>query len=97
MVGLKNIEVEFKLPLNNSQKLISKLNESASFVGEQKQKDTYYIPSNNNFLEERPISKWLRIRESSKEVSINYKNWNNLYINYIINRTNNHFRKIIWR
>ncbi len=76
MGNLKNIEVELKFPLLNHGKLAQALNKIAKPEEvDVFQKDTYYVPKHRNFLENRPISEWLRIRETKQGASINYKNW----------------------
>jgi adenylate cyclase class 2 len=78
MDKLKDIEIELKFPLLNCQELIKKLNLIAKFEEEGKyQKDTYYVPEHRNFLERKPVSEWLRIRESKKGSNLNYKKWHN--------------------
>ena len=78
MDNLKHIEVELKFPLSDYESLISKLNSLAkSEKREDYQKDTYYIPHHRNFLDKKPISEWLRLRESKKGFSLNYKHWHN--------------------
>lgn len=72
----KNIEVELKFPLNNSNDLKLKLDISKSTKREY-QKDTYFVPPHNNYLEQKPISEWLRLREGDKGASINHKHWHN--------------------
>ena len=76
MEHLKNIEVELKFPLLNSEDLIKKLN-LITKTGKQAdfQQDTYYNASHRDFLAKKPVSEWLRLRESSKGFSLNYKNW----------------------
>jgi adenylate cyclase class 2 len=78
MSGLKSIEVELKYPLYNAEELRKNLNSIAKPEKEGDfQKDTYYVPSHRNFLDKKPVSEWLRIRESKKGNSLNYKNWHN--------------------
>lgn len=78
MPNLKNIEVELKFPLCNHEELIKQLNSIAESKREEdQQRDTYYIPPHKNFLEKKPISEWLRIRETKNKSTINYKNWHN--------------------
>lgn len=76
MDNLKNIEVELKFPLENYEELKKQLNSIAKPEKQNDyQKDTYYIPPHRNFIREKPISEWLRIRETKNKHSINYKNW----------------------
>jgi len=78
MTNLTNIEVELKFPLLNPEELTQQLN---SIATPQKrdtiQKDTYYIPPHRNFLRDKPISEWLRIRETKDKFTVNYKKWHN--------------------
>jgi len=73
---MENIEIEIKFPLENAEELIKELRK-ISEPKEEYQKDTYFIPSHRDFLKQNPISEWLRIRETKKGVSLNYKNWHN--------------------
>lgn len=75
MNKLKHIEVELKFPLLNSNALIEFLNLKANAEKEEVQKDTYFTPAHRSFLSANPVSEWLRLRESEKGCSINYKNW----------------------
>lgn len=78
MEDLRYIEVELKYPLYNAEELRKHLNDIAKPEKEGDfQKDTYYIPKHRNFLQKKPISEWLRIRESTKGNSVNYKRWHN--------------------
>lgn len=74
----KRIEIEAKFPLYNKEATINKLNEVATQTETNNiQKDIYYTPAHENFLEKKPISEWLRIRNTNDEKTINYKNWSN--------------------
>jgi adenylate cyclase class IV len=64
------MEIEIKFPVENPEELIKKLSEIAEFLGENYQKDLYYTPSHNNFIEKIPVSEWLRIRETKNKFSI---------------------------
>ena len=58
--------------------MIAQLNSLAqSEKKDDYQKDTYYVPQHRNFLDEKPISEWLRLRESKEGYSLNYKHWHN--------------------
>lgn len=39
------------------------------------QKDTYYIPAHRNFLANKWPNEWLRLRETSRGASLDYKNF----------------------
>jgi len=78
MGNLKHTEVELKFPLGNPEEVTRKLNSVAKIdKKEDYQKDTYYVVPHRNFLEQKPISEWLRIRETKKSSNLNYKNWHN--------------------
>lgn len=74
----KRIEVEAKFPLHNKEFTTNQLN-SLGIITETNniQKDIYYTPAHENFLEKNPISEWLRVRNTNEETTINYKNWTN--------------------
>ncbi|MBI4426743.1 MAG: class IV adenylate cyclase [Candidatus Kerfeldbacteria bacterium] len=75
---LTNVEVELTFPLLNQEALKRRLAGLAQPEKQQEyQKDTYYIPAHRNFLKQKPISEWLRIRETSKGATVNYKFWHN--------------------
>jgi len=71
-----NIEIEIKLPLINPQEVREFLNTHAKLVSENiYQKDTYFVPQHRDFLAEKYPFEWLRLRQSSKDISINYKHF----------------------
>jgi len=72
---MKEIEVEIKFPLKNPRPIITFLDRSGEFKGEDYQKDTYFVPPTKNFLGKSPVAEWLRIREGKGKPNINYKNW----------------------
>jgi predicted adenylyl cyclase CyaB len=76
---MEKIEIELKFILNNVGDLKERLDKNALFLNENFKKDTYFIPYHRNFVEQKPIYEWLRIRESNrnnKTISIlNYKNF----------------------
>lgn len=73
---MENIEVELKFPLLNKKELEAKLNSLAKKEKEvREQKDTYFTPKHKNYLDTRPTTEWLRIRETQKGASIAYKNY----------------------
>ncbi|MDD5182340.1 MAG: class IV adenylate cyclase [Candidatus Nanoarchaeia archaeon] len=78
MNELKHTEVELKFPLLNPNELVDRLNSIAKSDKQGNfQKDTYYNPAHRNFLSVRPVFEWLRLRESKKGFSLNYKKWHN--------------------
>ena len=73
---MQNIEVELKFLLNNGDSLKEKLNTIATPGKiDEYQKDVYFVPAHRDFLAVKPIAEWIRLRQSSKGASINYKNW----------------------
>ena len=71
----KRIEIEAKFPLFNREETIKILKKKGKTIEENNyQKDIYYTPIHKNFLDKRPISEWLRIRDTKDEKTINYKN-----------------------
>lgn len=73
---MQDIEIEIKLPLKNPEKLINELNSKAKQDGRDIfQKDSYYIPAHRNFLDNTYPYEWLRLRETSKGASLDYKHF----------------------
>lgn len=71
-----NTEIEIKLPLDNPEDVKNFLNKKGRLVSKDVfQKDTYFIPSHRDFLNVKYPFEWLRLRESYKCVSINYKHF----------------------
>jgi len=70
-----NTEIELKFLLPNAESVIEKLNLLATFEGEEHQIDRYYTPVHRDFLAEKPVSEWLRIRESEGKCFLTYKNF----------------------
>lgn len=66
-------EIEIQVRVEYIKPLIKFLNEKASFISQVHQIDKYYIPNHRNFLKTKPIEEWLRLRDSSGKLSINYK------------------------
>lgn len=78
MKNPKHIEIELKFPLLNHKELIEKLNFIANVEREREfQKDIYFNPPHKDFSSKNPVSEWLRLRESKKGFSLNYKKWHN--------------------
>lgn len=69
------VEIEIQVQIEKLQSLSAFLKKFGRFVGKKTQHDTYFVPEHRNFLLERPVSEWLRIRESSGVSSVNYKHW----------------------
>lgn len=79
---LRNIEIELKFPLYNPDEIKNELNNIAK-VGKVNdyQKDIYYVPAHKNFFEEKPVTKWLRLRESQKWYSLDFKHYHSTATN----------------
>ncbi len=72
---VKNIEIEIQVQLENIRPLKSFLNKKAKFLRQSRQIDYYYTPAHRNFLAKYPAVEWLRLRQTNKGCSINYKLW----------------------
>jgi len=69
--------------LNNPDSLRKRLDSIAEKESnDEYQKDIYYSPAHKNFLDARPISQWLRIRQTREYSSINYKHWHTNSVPY---------------
>lgn len=68
-------EIEIQVQIENTKRLSNFLKEKARFTNEEHQVDKYFCPAHKNFLKNRPVVEWLRLRDSSGKQSINYKNW----------------------
>ncbi len=67
------MEIELKITVENTKPLISLLEKEGTFSYEDKQVDEYYIPAHRNFIAEKPIKEWLRLRNSNGTFYITYK------------------------
>jgi adenylate cyclase class 2 len=75
---MKDIEIELKFEIPSlalKEEILNFLQNHATLVKETFQKDTYFLPSHKDFFAVKPPIEWLRIRESDKGNSINYKHW----------------------
>lgn len=73
---MKRVEVELKFPLLNHEALAGKLDVVAKREKQgELQKDSYYTPEHRDFIAEKPVREWLRVRESENNCSLTYKNW----------------------
>lgn len=72
---MNNIEIEIQVKIENSERLLEFLKQNAAFKSEKRQVDEYFSPAHRNFLEKRPVSEWLRLREEAGKYSLNYKKW----------------------
>ena len=73
-----NIEIEIQVNVEKSEKLLNFLQKNAEFKYETHQKDEYFTPAHKNYLEQRPVKEWLRLRGSDGKYFITYKNWHYL-------------------
>ena len=72
----QDIEIEIKFPLNNPEDVKRFLDENGKLVSREVfQKDTYFIPIHRDFLNVKYPFEWLRLRESQRGFSVNYKHF----------------------
>lgn len=72
----KDIEIELKFPLKNPKEVIEFLNKHAQLKSKNVfQRDTYFTPAHRDFLNVKFPFEWLRLRESDKGASLNYKHF----------------------
>lgn len=72
---MKETEIEIQAQVENVSPLLSLLEREGKFESEKRQIDQYFIPAHRDFLATRPISEWLRLRDSGGAYSLNYKKW----------------------
>jgi len=71
-----SIEIEIKLPLHNPDEVKAFLDKEAEIKAKDvMQRDTYYVPAHRDFLDRKYVAEWLRLRESTKGYSVNYKHF----------------------
>jgi adenylate cyclase class 2 len=70
-----NKEIEIQVNIEDSGSLLNFLKSKGTFKHEVHQIDKYFSPINNSFLATRPVSRWLRLRQTDRGCSFNYKNW----------------------
>jgi adenylate cyclase, class 2 len=70
-----DIEIELKFPLNNPDDVVNHLNTLTQRSKKVFQKDTYFSPVHRDFLSPEFPFEWLRIRETDKGFSVNYKHF----------------------
>jgi adenylate cyclase class 2 len=68
-----NKEIELQLKIANKKSLILFLTSNAQKISTSKMVDDYFIPPHKNYLSEKPVSEWLRLRASNGVHSITYK------------------------
>lgn len=69
-------EIELKFPLKNAEEVTKFLEANAKSIAKDVfQKDTYYTPAHRDFRDKKYPFEWLRLRESPKGFSLNYKHF----------------------
>lgn len=68
-------EIEIKLRVKDNKPLLEFLEKNGNSESERNQRDEYFTPAHRNFIEEKPIKEWLRLREEEGKYSLTYKNW----------------------
>lgn len=73
----QDVEIEIKFCLTKREHLAleKRLKKSAKFLSDNRQIDRYFNAPHRNFLEPEHPVEYLRLRESGKVGSINYKYW----------------------
>lgn len=72
----KNIEIEIRFPLHNPGEVVGFLNKNAKLISKDVfQKDTYFTPVHRNFINIIYPFEWLRLRETAKGSSLDYKHF----------------------
>lgn len=69
------IEIKYALPVGALAQAKDKLENLAQYKGEKYQKDSYFVPTHENYFAAQYPYKWLRIRQDSKGTSINFKHF----------------------
>lgn len=72
---MKDKEIEIQVKIEKSEPLRDFLRKNAVFKSDHYQVDDYFSPSWRDFLKERPIREWLRIRDLGGRYFLTYKNW----------------------
>jgi len=72
-----NIEIEIKLKLDDEQvvTVLSNIKSKAVLKAESQQKDSYFVPIDDNYLDEKFPYKWLSIRERGNDKILNFKHF----------------------
>jgi len=72
---MQSIEVELKFVVSDPEGIVRILDKEATPGPTTQQIDTYYNHPARDFLAAHPVKEWLRVRESPKGASLNYKCW----------------------
>jgi adenylate cyclase, class 2 len=76
LMAHQDIEIEIKLPLNNPEEVKQFLNKQGKIISKDVfQKDSYFVPAHRDLLKVEYPFEWLRLRESAKGFSLNYKHF----------------------
>jgi adenylate cyclase class 2 len=68
-------EIEIRVRIKDKEPLLKFLEKNGTFKSEKHQRDEYFTPAHRNFIKEKPVKEWLRLREEKGKYSLNYKNW----------------------
>ncbi len=68
-----DVEIEIQVQVEHVDALKDYLEERGQLVGTSEQRDEYFTPAHRDFLKERPVYEWLRIRTAGEKHSVNYK------------------------
>lgn len=76
-VAHNNIEIEIQARVEKIKPLLKFLRKNGKFVAEKRQIDQYFSPKDKNkdYLKERPVIEWLRLRDAEGKYLITYKYW----------------------
>src|SRR3989344_3134014 len=72
---MNNLEIEIQVRPEKIEPLLVFLKQEGKFLSENHQIDDYFVPPHRDFLKERPLREWLRLRDADGTYSVNYKNW----------------------
>lgn len=72
---MSDTEIEIQVGVEKIEPLLSLLESDGDFQYENHQIDQYFTPAHRDFRKERPLTEWLRLRNSSGKGSITYKKW----------------------
>ncbi|MAF79750.1 class IV adenylate cyclase [bacterium] len=72
---MSDTEIEIKVGVEHTDKLLEFLEKEGKFLGERQQKDEYFTPAHRDFLKVRPVKEWLRLRDADGQCSFTYKNY----------------------
>lgn len=73
--NMNNKEIEIRVRVEKKEPLLNFLEKHGSLKSEKHQSDEYFTPAHKNFIKEKPIKEWLRLRKEGDKYSLDYKNW----------------------